>query len=237
MSSQNKSPTRGSSPKISSPKTSSPGIPVTHISESDPPSPSAVSIEYLEQSFQQSRKELINFIDDISKQLAESPGLFKHLANRLTEGTGDMDELRRQALCTDTNLPPCLGKRLDLIKKEVSTACSILDGSLHLAPHAALVLNMLIIQIGRLSIRGYDYSDASAHGYEFEAYYTTQKLKSFDVSKAEAATTAQRDIIAIWLRLNAPQDDCECQQCTRRVSGKKPEETYQVSDPNFSFEF
>lgn len=112
-------------------------------------------------------------------------------------------------------LPPCLPVRCDLLKEEARRLSQALADKPNLTSFASLVMEMLSLQVGRLSMDGYSDIDKYAECTERQ-----MQRNEFDWKKRHAnddqVTLVLSLVRPLWKRLNEPIRGCYCRQCMNR---------------------
>lgn len=168
--------------------------------------------------FEEDREDFVKAIQSksrrVDRQAETNTAVAQWLANRLPEfdlikrfGELEKNEGRK--------VPPCFPVRCDLLREEMHQLSQALADQPNLTSLASLVMEMLSLQVGRLSLDGYSNVDHFAEEMERQ-----MQRNEFDWKKRHAdddqVTFIVRQVHQLWIRLNQPIQNCYCRQCMYR---------------------
>lgn len=122
---------------------------------------------------------------------------------------------------TDTSLPLCFRPRVRQIQHELEWTATVLAANPNpsFASYAAVVLDMLALQVGRLVVDGGSDEDEFAAEMEAKVCAYDDGVRGRVPCVDGDAELRERQMGVVWERLNAAVEGCGCFQCTWRFCG------------------
>lgn len=168
--------------------------------------------------FEEDRESFVKSIQSKSRRVdrgAEThTAIAEWLANRLPE----FDLIKRFGELEKKEgrkVSPCFPARCDLLKEEMHRLSQALAEKPKLTSLASLVMEMLSLQVGRLSLDGYSNVDRYAEEMERRI-----QNREFDWKKRHLddpkVSSVLRQVPELWKSLNEPVPNCYCRQCMSR---------------------
>lgn len=110
------------------------------------------------------------------------------------------------------NIGRCYRLRCDLILQTAKELFNLMDRDLNqeMLKFIKEVMIMLAIQVGRLTLHGFNGEDYDAEAKD------TQSLQKREWPTSHVADSYKAQLESIWARLQIWQPACACQQCRRR---------------------
>lgn len=87
------------------------------------------------------------------------------------------------------------------------------------ASYAAAVIDMIALQVGRLSVDGGNDEDGFAAEMENRVVKFEEGVRGRERMGDEAAERRERQVEMVWERLNGAYEGCGCWQCAWRFVG------------------
>lgn len=169
-------------------------------------------------TFEEDRERFVRSIQSKSRRVDRGAETHAVIAEWLTNRLYEFDLIKRFGELEENEgrkVPPCFPVRCNLLKEEVRRLGEALADQPNLTSSASLVMEMLSLQVGRLSLDGYSSVDYYAEDIE-------QRIKKNDFDwKKRHAHDAQITVILgpalqVWNRLNQFVRNCYCRQCMHR---------------------
>lgn len=169
-------------------------------------------------AFEEDRESFVKVIQSKSRRVDRRAESHATVAEWLSNHFYEVDMIKRFGELEKNEgrkVPPCFSVRCDLLKEEMHRLSQALADQPNLTSFASLVMEMLSLQVGRLSMDGYSNIDEYAEGIEQQI-----KRNEFDWKKRHAhddqITLVLSLVRPLWKRLNEPIRNCYCRQCMNR---------------------
>lgn len=168
--------------------------------------------------FEEDRESFVKSIQSKSRRPDRGAESHKEIAEWLANRLHEFDLIKRFGELEKNEgrkVPPCFPVRCNLLKEEMHRLSQALAEKPKLTSLASLVMEMLSLQVGRLSMDGYSNVDRYAEDME-------QRIQNreFDWKKRHLddpkVTSVLRKVPELWKRLNEPVRNCYCRQCMNR---------------------
>lgn len=162
------------------------------------------------------REDLIKRLQTQIPALDNNPTSYRALARNLIRCAHDLDTaikgggLFEQGM-SDIKIPDCFVTRCDAIKEELLHQGKLLIDSPAPVDSVAVAVELIAIQIGRLTLSRDGDADAQAEGWDLLVEQLRLEVLGND---GEEVKGSEGDL---WECLDFPVPGCECVQCTRRL--------------------
>lgn len=169
-------------------------------------------------TFEEDRESLVKAIQSKSRRVDRGAETHAAIAEWLANHRYEFDLIKRFGELEKKEgrkVPLCFPVRCNLLKEALRRLSEELAGQPNSTSRASLVMEMLSLQVGRLSMDGYSSVDAYAEDIERRI-----QKNDFDWKKRHAhdnqITVILCQVLPVWNRLNQPVRNCYCRQCMNR---------------------
>lgn len=174
--------------------------------------------------FLSTRADMVTRLLSNSHQLETQPLSVNLVSTFLDRIADELDSFRALAARGRSSfplIPRCFETRCARIISELRVQSRRLPGRYQLAPRGAVTVEMLAVQVGRLSISNSAAADAAAGDWHADkmdrvADAKDQEWRDRCLYEDEEVEKWVRQGHELWVRLDAAVEGCECWQCGRR---------------------
>lgn len=173
--------------------------------------------------FPPSRADIVTRLLSNSHQLETQPLSVNLVSTFLTRIADELDPFRALAAAASHErssfplIPRCFEARCARIIAELRVQSRRLPGRCHFAPRGAVIVEILAVQVGRLSVFNCAAAgDGYAEKMDRVADAKDREWRDRCLYEDEEVERWVRQGHELWVRLDAAVEGCECWQCGRR---------------------
>lgn len=169
-------------------------------------------------TFEEDRESFVKSIQSKSRRVDRGAETHTAIAEWLANRLHEFDLIKRFGELEKNEgrkVPPCFPTRCDLLKEEMRRLSEALAEKPKLTSRASLVLEMLSLQVGRLTMDGYSNVDQYAEEMDRRIQGLEFDWKKRHLDDPEV-TSVLRRFTRLSKRLNEPVRNCYCRQCMNR---------------------
>lgn len=162
-------------------------------------------MEKSSEGFQEKRQLLLASLMSLWCDFKSDPKAFTRLKDRLRQFVHELGEFKAVAERGRYPISRCFRQRSERIARAAWDTSMMIETREVEVPEIEQVLEMLLVNIGRLSLNPYDGEDLAADGHDQEVDVIHRRRRTMTPA-----------VVGVWALLDLPPAGCKCRQCQKR---------------------
>lgn len=155
------------------------------------------------EGFQETRQSLLASLKSIRSDFRSDPKALTQFKESLRKFVHELGEFKAVAERGRYPISRCFKERSERIARAAWDTTMKIETKSITSSEIEQILEMLQVNIGRISLNPYDGDDLGADGYDQEV----------DLINRRTMTTP---VAGVWALLDLPRAECKCRQCQKR---------------------